>query len=128
MQTRRVLGWVGIVTVIVVIAFTLFKIVNGQEIGFSEISSIGIALMLFFSGATWSRRGEDGIRQDEELGRRISERSGMLGYYILLVLLFLSVIGEKLLSSTQSPTLLILLAIGIFLHPMIEFLQVRKYR
>ncbi|MDO3408195.1 hypothetical protein QWJ34_00290 [Saccharibacillus sp. CPCC 101409] len=128
MKTRKILGWIGIAAVLLTIGFTLYRLAAGQEIGFGELSSIGIALMLFFSGITWGLRGEEGIRQDEELGRRISEKSGLLGYYILLILLFLSVLGEKLLYGIQSPSLLILLAVGIFLHPMLEFFQVRRYR
>lgn len=128
METRKILGWIGITVVLITIGFTLRQMANGQEIGFSEISSIGIALSLFFTGVTWGRKGEDGIREDEELGKRISEKSGMLGYYVLLVLLFLFVVGEKLLYGLQSPSLLVLLAIGLFLHPMLEFFQVRKYR
>ncbi|NGZ75173.1 hypothetical protein [Saccharibacillus alkalitolerans] len=129
MKTKKILGWISGSATLIVIGYTLYKMANGQQIGSSEIYAIGITLSMFFSAIAWGHKGEDdGVRQDEELGRRISERSGMIGYYVLLVLLFLSVIGERYLYDVQSPWLLILLAVGIFLHPMIEFLQTRKYR
>lgn len=129
MTTKRMLGWITGAAAVFVTCCTLYKIFSGQPTGFNEIIAIGSTLMLFFTAVTWGRKGEDdGIRQDEELGKRISEKSGMIGYYILLALLFISCVGEQWLYGIQSPFLLILLVVGLFLHPMIEFVQVRKYR
>ncbi len=129
MTIKKVMRWISGVGALVIIGSTLYKIVSGQETGSNEIIGIGTALTLFFSTIAWGTKGEDdGIREDEELGRRISERSGMLGYYILLAMLLLTIVGEEWLYGTHSPLLLILLAIGMFLHPMLEFLQTRKYR
>ncbi|CAM4173700.1 hypothetical protein [Saccharibacillus endophyticus] len=129
MTTKRILSWITGATAVMITSYTLYKVFSGQPTGFNEILAIGSTLMLFFSAVTWGRKGEDnGVRQDEELGKRISEKSGMIGYYILLALLFLACVSEQWFYGTQSPFLLILLVIGLFLHPMIEFVQVRKYR
>lgn len=115
--------------VLLIIGYTLYKAASGQPIGSSEVYSLAFVLSLFLSAAAWGHKGDDdGIRQDEELGRRISEKSGLIGYYVMLALLLIAIVVEQTLQGTSSISLLILLAIGVCLHPLIEFMQVRKYR
>lgn len=114
---------------LVIIGYTLYKAARGQPIGSSEVYSLAFVLSLFLSAAAWGHKGDDDrIRQDEELGRRISEKSGLIGYYVMLALLLIAIVAEQALQGTSSMSLLILLAIGVCLHPLIEFMQVRKYR
>ncbi|OWA34086.1 hypothetical protein B9G55_17300 [Saccharibacillus sp. O16] len=129
MNTRKLRMGITGTAALLVIGYALYQAISGQGVGNSEIYSIGFVLALFLSAATWGHKGEDdGVRQDEELGRRITEKSGLIGYYVLLALLLIAVIGEQALQGTTPISLLILLAIGVCLHPLIEFLQVRKYR
>ena len=129
MTTKKIKLWIVGPAAILVIGYTLYRAASGQQIRAGEIYSIAFVMALFFSAVTWGHKGEDdGVRQDEELGRRISEKSGLIGYYILLALLLIAVVAEQALQGTASMSLLLLLAVGICLQPLIEFLQVRRYR
>jgi len=56
-----------------VICFTIYRIIVGKDVGFNEISSIAIGLMMFFQTITWgTKREKDGILQEEELGKKIT--------------------------------------------------------
>ena len=79
---------------LIVIIYTIYKYLQGKEIGLNEISTIGILVMMFLSGLTWGtdRDEDDGILQEEELGQKIIEKSSKISYY-LLTLFILIILG-----------------------------------
>lgn len=129
-MSRRKLGALifGAATLIV-IAFSAYKALMGQEIGFNEIAAIGILLMIFLSAITWGDREEkEGIYQDEELGQEITEKSSKISYYILIFCILLAVACDKMIHGTVNIFLLLVLALAMIILPLVEFFMVRKYR
>lgn len=48
MSTRKFGGIIFGATTLIVILFTMYKLFTGQEVGFYEITTIAILLMMFF--------------------------------------------------------------------------------
>ncbi|MEK3936859.1 hypothetical protein MKY41_16240 [Sporosarcina sp. FSL W7-1349] len=119
---------IGLATLGVII-FTIYKLAAGKEIGFNEIGSISILLMMYFSAITWGTKEEkDGILQEEELGQRITEKSAKISYFILLVAILLAVATEQWIYGSSNIFLLIILALAMCTLPFVEFLVARKYQ
>lgn len=86
-------------------------------------------LMMFFSAVTWGTKEEkDGITQEEELGKKITERSSKISYFILLVFIFIAVVIDKYVNETSNLFLLIILALAMMTLPIVEFFVARKYQ
>ncbi|WP_214484899.1 hypothetical protein, partial [Bacillus sp. SM2101] len=73
-----------------VLGFTIFKIITGKEVEFNEFLAFSSLFMMFFSAITWGGE-KDGILQNEELGRKITEQSSKISYYILVVIIMIFV-------------------------------------
>src|SRR5690625_4185706 len=85
MRTRKIGAIIIGAATLIVIGFSIFKIITGKEVGFNEVIVIGTLLMMFFSAITWGNKEEkDGILQEEELGQRITEKSSKISYFILV--------------------------------------------
>jgi peptidoglycan/LPS O-acetylase OafA/YrhL len=128
--SRRKIGAMilGIVT-LSFIGFVIYKVIVGKEVGFNEIYPIGVLLMMFFSAITWgSKQEKDGILEEEELGRKITEKSAKISYFILLLVIFVAVCTDQLVNGTTNMFLLGVLGIAMVILPFVEFLVARKYR
>ncbi|OXM15045.1 hypothetical protein [Paenibacillus herberti] len=129
MNTRKIASILLCVAALVVIAFTIYKLNIGKQVGLNEVISISTLVMMYFSTITWgSKHNKDGILQEEELGQRITEKSSKIGYLILVVLILGAVALDELINNNVNVFLLALLGLSMILLPMIEFLYSRKYR
>lgn len=129
MNIKRIITAITGIVTLIIIAFTIYKGLSGKEVGFSEVTSISIALMMFFSAITWGNKNEDdGILQEEELGQKITEESSKIGYFILTGFIFIAVIVDKVMSGTFNMLLVILLSLAMMTLPLIEFIISKKYQ
>ncbi|MEI4802871.1 hypothetical protein WAZ07_16445 [Bacillus sp. FJAT-51639] len=129
MSTRKI-GTIicGIATVIVIV-FTIYKMIVGKEVGFNEIVAIGSLLSMFLTSITWGTKEEkDGILQEEELGQKITEKSSKISYFLILLFIFGAIIGDKIVNGTTNIFLLMLLGLSMITLPFIEFLVAKKYQ
>lgn len=107
----------------------MHKISNGLFIGFNDVFFISGLLLCFFFTMTWgTKKQNDGILLDEELGKRIQEKSSSVSYQILALLIFFAVIGDAIINETVNIFLLILLGIAIVIQPMISFIVAQSYQ
>lgn len=129
MRTRKIgAAIVGIAT-LVVIGFTINKVIVGKEVGFNEILAISSLLMMYFSAITWgTKENKDGILQEEELGQRITEKSAKISYFVLLVLILIAVMADQFVNGTSNIFLLLILALAMIILPFVEFVIARKYQ
>lgn len=130
MSRQRKIGAVifGIST-IVVIGYTIYKASIGKEVGFNEIGSIAMFLMMFFSAITWGNKEEkDGILIEEELGQKITEKSSKISYFILVFFILAAVAADEIISGTINVFLLVILGLAMVTLPVVEFLVSRKYQ
>ncbi|MFC9710105.1 hypothetical protein ACFTRD_18335 [Paenibacillus sp. NPDC056933] len=113
----------------IILATVIFRTATGKSIGFNEIVTLGAVMMLFMSAMTWgTKEDKDGIREDEELGRRITEQSSRLGYFLLTFFILVAVGIDQWIHEEPSLLLLSLLGVSMITLPLIEWIQVRKYR
>lgn len=129
MKTRKISAMIVCIAALVVIGYSIFKVLAGKEVGFQEVIAIGALLMLFFSTLTWgNKREKDGIYMDEELGQRIIEKSSKISYFILLFLILIAVAADEWVHGNINVFLLALLGLAMVLLPLVEFLVVKKYQ
>lgn len=129
MSTRKIGAIIFGIATLIVIIYTIYKMMSGQDVGFNEITVISILLMMFLSTITWGNKKEkDGIFQGEELGQRITEKSSKISYFILLVVLFVAVTADQLVNETVNIFLLAVLGLAMILLPIVEFAVARKYQ
>ncbi len=129
MNTRLMGGLIIGLAILVVVGFTIYKIMTGHEVGFGEISTISILLMLFFPAITWGGEKEkDGILQNEELGIKISEQSSKISYYILVIVLLIAVFIDYSMNGTYNLLLVVILGIAMVLLPLVQFIVSRRYQ
>lgn len=130
MKTRKISAMiVCIAALVVIIGYSIFKVLAGKEVGFQEVIAIGALLMLFFSTLTWgNKREKDGIYMDEELGQRIIEKSSKISYFILLFLILIAVAADEWVHGNINVFLLALLGLAMVLLPLVEFLVAKKYQ
>lgn len=118
----------GIAT-IVVIGYSIFKVMTGKEFGFNEITTIAILLMMFFSAITWGNKEEkDGVYPKDELGQRITEKSSKISYFILVGLILIAVFFDELVNGTVNIFLLIILGLSMIILPLVEFIVSKEYQ
>lgn len=128
-MTKRKIGAIlcGLASLIV-IGSMIYKIWSGIVIGFNEICTIALLLSMLLSTITWgTKEDQDGILQDEELGRRITEKSSKVSYFLLTIFIFAAIVVDQLINGTINILLLILMALAIIILPLIEFLYIKKY-
>lgn len=129
MKTRKISAMIVCIAALVVIGYSIFKVLAGKEVGFQEVIAIGALLMLFFSTLTWgNKREKDGIYMDEELGQRIIEKSSKISYFILLFLILIAVAADEWVHGNINVFLLALLGLAMVLLPLVEFLVAKKYQ
>lgn len=129
MSTRKIGAIIIGLAALIVIIYTIYKVLAGQEVGFNEIIVIATLVMMFFSAITWGNKWEkDGIYQDEELGQRITEKSAKISYFILLVVILLAVGLDQWVNGTVNMFLLAVLGLGMIILPMVEYFVARKYQ
>lgn len=129
MNTRKIGAMIIGTAILIVIGYSIIKIINGKEVGFNEVITIGGLLMMFFSAITWGNKGEkDGILIEEELGQRITEKSSKISFFILLFFILVAVAGDKLVNGTINVFLLGILGLAMIILPFVEFLVAKKYQ
>lgn len=129
MRTRKLGAIIIGAAIVIVIGFSIFKIIAGKEVGFNEVIVIGTLLMVFFSTITWGIKEEkDGILQEEELGQRITEISSKISYFILLFFILVAVAADKLINGSINVFLLGILGLAMVILPFVEFLVAKKYQ
>lgn len=129
MKTRKIGAIIFGTATLIVIGYSIYKIITGKEVGFNEIVAIGMLLMMFFSAITWGNKEEkDGILQEEELGQRITEKSSKISYFILLFFILVAVAADKLINGTINVFLLSILGLAMIILPFVEFLVAKKYQ
>lgn len=129
MKTRKIGAIIFGTATLIVIGYSIYKIITGKEVGFNEIVTIGMLLMMFFSAITWGNKEEkDGILQEEELGQRITEKSSKISYFILLFFILVAVAADKLINGTINVFLLSILGLAMIILPFVEFLVAKKYQ
>ncbi|QVY62114.1 hypothetical protein [Cytobacillus gottheilii] len=129
MKTRKIGSVIIAIATLIVVGFTIYKIIVGKDVGFNEVITIGALLMMFFSAITWGTKEEkDGILQEEELGQRITEKSSKVSYFLLTFFIFGAVVADKFINETINIFLLLLLGLSMITLPFIEFLVTKKYQ
>ncbi|MGG2092359.1 hypothetical protein AB1283_06510 [Bacillus sp. S13(2024)] len=129
MRTRKIGSIIFGISTLIVIGFTIYKIIVGKDVGFNEVITIGCLVMMFFSSITWGTKEEkDGILQEEELGQRITEKSSKVSYFILTFFILGAVVADKFLNGTTNIFLLLLLGLSMITLPFIEFLVAKRYQ
>lgn len=129
MSKRKVGGAIFGIAALIMIGLTIYKALSGPTIGSNEILSIGIVLSMYISTITWGTKGkEDGILQEEELGKRITEKSSKVSYFLLTFFIFGAVVADKFINETNNIFLLLLLGLSMITLPFIEFLTAKKYQ
>lgn len=128
MKTRKIGAIIFGAAALIMIGYTIYKLLTGKDVGFNEITTISIVLMLFLSVITWgNKREKEGIYQDDELGQKITEKSSKISYFILLFVLLAAVAADQAVNGTVNVFLLAALGLGIILLPIVEYLVARKY-
>ncbi len=118
---------IGLATLVVLI-YSIFKVVQGEQIGFNEIFTFSGLLMMFLSSLTWGDKSEDdGILQEEELGQKITEKSSKIGYLILTLLIIVVIGVERAITGGNSIYLIVVLGLAMITLPLVEFFVSRKY-
>lgn len=128
MSKRRIGAWLFGLATVSAIGYTILNYSQGDIIGFNEVMVIAILAITFLSSVTWGASSKDGITPEEELGRKITEISSKVSYYILLLLIFIIVAVELWLTGTVHVSMLIVLALAIILLPFVQFIVARKYQ
>lgn len=129
MKTRKIGAFIIGAAALIVIGYSIFKIMTGQEVGFQEVIVIGTLAMMFFTAITWGNKKEnDGIFMDEELGQRITEKSSKISYFVLVFFILVAVAADELVHGTINVFLLAVLGLAMVLLPLVEFLVAKKYQ
>lgn len=129
MKTRKIGAIIIGIAALIVISYSIYKIITGTTVGFQEVIAIGMLLMLFFSAITWGNKEEkDGILIDEELGQRITEKSSKISYFILIFFILVAVGADELVNGTVNVFLLAILGLAMIILPLVEFLVAKKYQ
>lgn len=129
MSTRKIGSVLYGIATLIIVGFTIYKIIVGKDVGFNEVFTIGGLLILFFSTITWGTKEErDGILQEEELGQRITEKSSKVSYFLLTFFIFGAVVADKFINETINIFLLLLLGLSMIILPFIEFIIAKKYQ
>jgi len=118
----------GMVTLII-LANIVFKIIAGKDIEFYELMAIGVFSMFLLYAITWGNKAEkNGIFQDEELGRRITELASKISYTILFFVILTAVLVDKLVHGTSNVFLLAVFILTMIIFPFVQYLVAKKYK
>jgi uncharacterized membrane protein len=126
---KKIGGLICGIASLVIILSVLYQWINGMEVGYNEIIAIGVSLSAFFSAITWgSIEDGDGPTQKEELGQYITQKSAKISYFILVVVMFVLLFVDQMVTHTENITLMIALMLAIVILPATEFVISRRYR
>jgi uncharacterized membrane protein len=117
-----------IIITLVILGFTFYKWVTNEHIGKNELITIAMILSMLFSAVTWSSSREEGVTEDEELGRYIILRSAKISYFLLTIIILIIFVVEELVFKVENTALLLVLCLSIIILPLTEYLIARKYR
>ena len=128
MSLKKISIYVSGITTLIFVAFTIYKSLSGEKIGFSDIVSIIIILPMFISAITWGNKNEDnGILEKEELGKKITEESCKISYFLLTVFILVAFTVDNIISGNINILLSILAGLSMVTLPLIEFIISKKY-
>ena len=83
---------------------------------------------MFFSSIIWgTKEDKDGIFQDDELRKMITEKSSKISYFVLITSILVAVFTDELINGTVNIFLLVLLALSVVILPFVEFLVAKRY-
>lgn len=129
MNRRKVGAIVFGIIIICLISFIIYKVIIGEAIGVNEVMVTTLVMITFLSANTWGTKEEkDGILQDEELGKRITEKSAKYSYYILIVFILLAVAADWFVNGSNNIFLLLILGIGMITLPFVQYVVARKFQ
>jgi len=129
MNTRKIGAIIFGAATLIVIGYSIYKIVAGEEVGLQEVIVIGSLWMMFFSAITWgNKREKDGIFMDEELGQKITEKSSKISYFILIFFILVAVAADELVHGEINVFLLAVLGLAMITLPSVEYLIAKKYQ
>lgn len=117
-----------IIVTLVIFGFTFYKWLTNQHIEKNELISIAIILSMLLSTLTWSFTRQEGITEDEELGRYIVLRSAIISYFSLIFSILIILLIEELVFKIENTALLLVLCLSIIILPCTGYLIARKYR
>lgn len=129
MSLRKLGTFIFGTMLLISIAVTIYLGLNGYEVGFNEVIIIGSLAGILLSSLTWgSKKRKDGILEDEELGRKITEKSSKISYAILASIIIIAAFLDFLVNETLNPFLLAILGLSIITLPLVEFIVARRYQ
>ncbi|ACV61760.1 hypothetical protein Dtox_0856 [Desulfofarcimen acetoxidans DSM 771] len=117
-----------IIISLVILGYTFYKWLANEHIGKNELFSITFILSTLFSTLTWSPTRQEGITEDEELGRYIILRSTKISYFVLVFSILIIFIIEELVFKIENMALLLVLCLSLIILPCTEYLIAKKYR
>lgn len=118
----------GTVTLLTIINL-IYRVIVGDELGFMEIIMPATFMVFFLTSIIWGNEEEEnGIYKDEELGKKIIEKSSMISYYTLIFIIFIAMFADRLIKDTFNVLLLVILAVAMVLQPIVQFFVMRKYK
>ncbi|GIP31527.1 hypothetical protein [Paenibacillus sp. J2TS4] len=121
-----ILAYSGI-AILAVAGFNLYKYLRDEMLGFSDWIAIPLLLIFFFNTLTWNSEEE----QKDERGQLITYKSAKIGYFALLILIFIVfVIVEFPMKNQpiQNYPLFIVLCAAIVILPVCEWIVSRRHR
>ena len=118
----------GTVTLLTIINL-IYRVIVGDELGFMEIIMPATFMVFFLTSIIWGNEEEEnGIYKDEELGKKIIEKSSMISYYTLIFIIFIAMFADRLIKDTFNVLLLVILAVAMVLQQIVQFFVMRKYK
>src|SRR5690606_41372573 len=84
------------VATLVMLANILYKMFAEKEVDFYEMIALGVFSTFLLQAITWGTRKENnGILQDEELGQKIVEQSSIISNTVVYFLLLAAILRYK---------------------------------
>lgn len=125
---RKIYGLLLGLISLALVGTLVYRLFSGLSVGYQEIILTSIVTIAFFYTWTWgSRKNRDGILPDEELGKRIEQRSMAFSYYPLVGLLWIGLIVDKILTDTTNVTLLVILGVALIVPSVLSFIITQTY-
>ncbi|HLU23614.1 hypothetical protein [Lederbergia graminis] len=117
------------VATLVMLANILYKMFAEKEVDFYEMIALGVFSTFLLQAITWGTRKENnGILQDEELGQKIVEQSSKISYTVVYFLLLAAILTDKLVNGTSNIFLLATFILAMITFPIVQFMVSRRYQ
>ncbi|WP_368652687.1 hypothetical protein AB4Y30_13115 [Ornithinibacillus sp. 4-3] len=117
------------IVTLILLANIIYKLTMGKEIEFYEIIAMGVFSMFLLYAITWGNKAEkNGILQDEELGRKITETASNISYTILYFVILAAILADKLVNGTSNVFLLAVFIFALIIFPFVQYLVAKKYK